>query len=80
MNTYTIHHRANCPNGQLADTYKITIRSEETIMVEDIHATLAAAPEMIYQEDLATLLRANLGAEVSVTGWHHGIHIKSHRP
>jgi hypothetical protein len=48
-------------------------------MVEDIIRTLSEAPNKIYQEDLATLLRSKLGAEVPVEGWHHGIHITSSR-
>jgi len=79
MNTYRTTHRAECPNGGLMDTYQITIRSQATIMVEDILKTLNNAPSMIYQEDLATLLRAKIGAEVTVEGWHHGIQITSTR-
>ena len=80
MNTYQTTHRAACPNGDLMDTYQITIRSQATIMVEDILRTLNEAPGKIYQEDLATLLRAKLGAEVTVEGSHHGIFITSNRP
>ena len=79
MNTYQTTHRAKCPNGDLMDAYQITIRSQATIMVEDILRTLNEAPTKIYQEDLATMLRAKLGAEITVTGWHHGIHITSIR-
>ena len=79
MNTYETTHRASCPNGDLMDTYRITIRSQETIMVEDILRTLKDSPAKIYQEDLATLLRAKLGAEVTVDGSHHGIKITSIR-
>ena len=79
MNTYETTHRASCPNGDLMDTYRITIRSQETSMVEDILRTLKDAPAKIYQEDLATLLRAKLGAEVTVDGSHHGIKITSIR-
>ena len=75
MNVYQTNHRAECPNGDLMDAYKITIRSCAKILVEDIQGVLNEAPKQIHQEDLATLLRANLGAEVSVEGWHHGIKI-----
>jgi hypothetical protein len=68
MNIYQTTHRAACPNGNLMDSYQVTIRSQETIMVKEI-----------YQEDLATLLRAKLGAEVIVVGSHHGIQITSTR-
>lgn len=78
MNTYKTIHRADCPNGTLKDAYKITIRSQDTIMVEDILAALGNAPQAIFQEDLADQLRAQLGA-VTVSGWHHGVHITSFR-
>lgn len=80
MNTYQTTHRASCPNGVLIDTYQITIRSQATIMVEDILRTLNESPGKIYQEDLATLLRSKLGAEITVKGSHHGITITSYRP
>jgi hypothetical protein len=79
MNTYEITHVAKCPNGELVDTYQITIRSQATIMVEYILRTLNETPARIYQEDLATLLRSKLGGEVIVVGWHHGIKITSTR-
>jgi len=79
MNIYRTTHRARCPNGELIDSYEITIRSDATIMVEDILRALKQAPPTIYQEDLATLLRAKLGAQVTVEGSHHGIHITSTR-
>lgn len=79
MNTYQVTHRASCPNGELLDTYQITIRSQATIMAEDILRTLNQAPTKIYQEDLATLLRAKLGAEITIAGWHHGIYITTER-
>jgi len=79
MNTYQTTHRAACPNGDLMDNYQITIRSQATIMVEDILRTLNEAPARIYQEDLATLLRSKLGGEITVIGWHHGIKITSTR-
>ena len=70
---------AKCPNGELVDTYQITIRSQATIMVEYILRTLNETPARIYQEDLATLLRSKLGGEITVVGWHHGIKITSTR-
>jgi hypothetical protein len=79
MNTYELTHRAKCPNGDLMDFYKITIRSSATIMVEDILKALQESPAKIYQEDLATLLRSQLGAEITIEGSHHGIKITSFR-
>jgi len=79
MNTYEITHVARCPNGDLMDNYQITIRSQATIMVEDILRTLNEAPARIYQEDMATLLRSKLGGIITVVGWHHGIKITSTR-
>ena len=79
MNTYKTTHRASCPNGNLMDTYQITIKSKETIMVEDIISTLKNAPNPIFQESLADHLRNVLGAEIIVLGTHYGIEIESHR-
>ena len=61
------------------DTYQITIKSKETIMVEDIISTLKNAPNPIFQESLADHLRNVLGAEIIVSGTHYGIEIESHR-
>lgn len=72
-------HRAACPNGGLIDDYRIIIKSHEKIMVEDISAALKESPKEIHQEDLATLMRSKLGAEVKITGWHHGIKITTIR-
>lgn len=79
MNTYKIKHRALCPNGGLVDNYHITLRSVETILVEDILRHLSDMPKTIYHEDLATILRNKIGCEVSVIGWHHGVKVKCKR-
>jgi hypothetical protein len=79
MNTYQLTHRSRCPNGELMDAYQVTVRSPQTIMVEDLLATLNAAPATIYHEDLATYLRNSIGAEVTVEGWHHGVFISANR-
>jgi hypothetical protein len=79
MNSYKLTHRAKCPNGALMDTYQITIRSHQTIMVEAILEALKQLPEAIFQEDIATTIRSKIGAEVVVVGWHHGVEITSTR-
>ncbi len=79
MNRYELQHRAKCPNGNLVDTYEITIESTATIMVEDITKTLTAAPDPIFQEVLADYLRATLGARVVIVGMHHGVKVTSTR-
>jgi len=79
VNTYQTTHQSKCPNGQLNDTYQITIKSPTTIMVEDIMTTLKQCPNPIYQEDLADYLRTKLGTVVVVEGWHHGIFVRCER-
>ena len=79
MNRYELEHRAKCPNGNLVDAYAITIKSASKIMVEDIAKALAAAPDTIFQEDLADHLRATLGARIVIVGLHHGIKITTTR-
>lgn len=75
MNIYKTTHKANCPNGNLADTYKITIKSQEMIMVEYIAKVLLELPPEAYHEQIATMLRNKLGAEIKVVGHHHGVKI-----
>lgn len=58
------------------DEYAITVRSSSIIIVEDLMAILKAAPNPIYQEDLADYLKAKLGCVVIVEGSHYGIHVK----
>lgn len=79
MNTYETKHRSSCPNGNLIDAYDIRITSHHVIMVETINEVLANLKDCIYQEDLATVLRSKLGAEIEVIGWHHGVKITSIR-
>ena len=80
MNTYETTHSAECPNGQLRDHYEIKVESSETIQVEHIMKTLKDLPAKTYQEEIADILRAKLGASVTVTGWHFSVKITSYRP
>ena len=79
MNTYQITHQSKCPNGDLIDAYKITIKCPQTILVEMLVETLKKAPNPIFHEELATYLRNKTGAEVKVEGWHHGVFICAER-
>jgi len=79
MNTYTTTVNCKCPNGGLEDIYRLKILSERAIQVEHILRTVSEAPKTCYQEDLADFLRNNLGAKIILTGWHHGVKIKSTR-
>lgn len=80
MNTYITQHQAICPNDEsLRDNYTITIRTPETLMVEEIILALRDAPKKTYHEDLATYLRHTLGAEITVEGWHHGVFVTATR-
>jgi hypothetical protein len=80
MNIYKIQHQAICPNDStLTDVYSITIKTHAIIMVEVILGTLKKSPKTTYHEDLATYLRNELGAEITVEGWHHGVFVTSIR-
>jgi len=79
MNTYTVTHQSPCPKGGLLDCYHIEIRSDSVILVETILETMKNAPTPIFQEHLADHLRNTLGAEITVTGWHHGIFVTCNR-
>lgn len=80
MNTYETTHAATCPNGLLNDHYEIKVESANTIQVELIQKTLNELPHRAYQEDIADILRAKLGASVTVVGWHFNVKITSYRP
>ena len=75
MNTYTLNHQCSCPLGGLEDYYTIKISSQRIVLVEQILKVLKNAPAKIFQEDLADYLRCALGAEIEITGYHHGIKI-----
>jgi len=80
MNIYETTHAAQCPNGLLNDHYEIKIESSTTIQVEHILKTLGSLPERAYQEEIADILRAKMGASVTVTGWHFSVKITCYRP
>lgn len=79
MNTYKTKHTGQCPNNGDADYYDITIKSEETIMVEDINKALGSAPKEIYQEGLVHFLRKTLpmAKSIKVVGDHQGVKVTS---
>lgn len=80
MNTYETTLRAACPNGLLNDHYEIKVESAGTIQVEHLQKALNDLPSRAYQEDIADILRAKLGAAVTITGWHFNVKITSYRP
>lgn len=80
MNLYETTHIAACPNGLLNDHYEIKVESASTIQVEHLQKVLCDLPSRAYQEDIADILRAKLGAAVTVIGWHFNVKITSYRP
>lgn len=76
MNIYDFELTAECPNGKLADRYECSVRANRTIQVEQIGDLVARVSEMkLYQEDIADLIRNELQASVTLTGWHYGVKV-----
>lgn len=66
-----------CPNNGDTDIYRVTVKAGRTIMVEDINEAIRAAKDVAYQEDLTKFLTLKLNADVSLEGWHQGVHCES---
>jgi hypothetical protein len=71
---YRTEIAAICPVDGSRDIYRVTIRSDWLIPVEEILATIAAATgDPVYQENLTQTLADEIGAKVITTGRHSGV-------
>jgi len=78
MNTYQISAQFQCPNDNSFDTYRITIRSKQTILCEAICKAIAdLQDEPIFQETLTRTLAEQLKSQVSIEGEHFGVQVSS---
>lgn len=82
-NTYRIQVRAQCPvNESDTDLYDFVIASEALIEVERIVAFFAehAGTNKVFQENLTQSCAVTLGAKVTSTGMHSGVHVTCEAP
>jgi hypothetical protein len=76
-NEYTHRFVVRCPNNQDRIHYALTVRTLETIMVEDLVAACTSDPA--YHEDLADRLHARFGGSQELRAFHHGVAIRTVR-
>lgn len=79
VNTYTQHFTALCMKNGRTVSYKLTIESRTTIMVEDIQAETAKLKRG-YHENFADGLHERFGGTQTITAHHHGTDIMTVRP
>lgn len=82
-NTYRIQVRAQCPvNEADTDLYDFVIVSEALIEVERIVKFFSehAGTKAVFQESLTQSCAVSLGAQVTSTGIHSGVHVTCEAP
>lgn len=68
---YRIEVTCLCPVNGGRDRYDAIIEADRMILCEDIDALAAASiDDKAYQEDLCQTWARNLGAKVTMSGWH----------
>ena len=79
MNKYVMKFKAACPNNGLIISYKLTVVTRETIMVETIIAACHLHASG-YHEKIADAIYARIGAGVhTLRANHHGVRITTVR-
>lgn len=81
MNIYTHTFAAPCPNNARQVDYTLRIETVRVIWAEDIVAACesAAKCEKPYHETMADLLYERFGGRQTITAFHHGVGIETHR-
>jgi hypothetical protein len=76
---YRLGITARCPlDENLTDIYHLTVRSNETILVESILGAVEHfTRKPVYQEELTELLAQALGADVEIIGTHKTVEVTS---
>lgn len=78
MNVYRHAFMTRCPANGIWVRYRLTVRSEEMIRVEDIVAACAKHEEG-FHENIADALLIALGGRQVLRAHHHGVDIKTRR-
>lgn len=62
---------STCPVDERRDVYRVVVRTNRTVKVEDILAAVEQnTKKAVFQEELTKLLAKSLGCEVETRGWH----------
>ncbi len=77
MNKYKLSFTGKCPNDNATDNYKIIIKSEKMIEVEEILKVVDIAKEKPqYQESIHTIFKINFpDTYIKITGNHLGVEV-----
>ena len=79
--TYRTNAICKCPVDDTLDVYAVEISAPLMLKVEDINAALAdLRDKTMFQEDLTSALAKALGAAVTTSGWHSGVHTEVSAP
>lgn len=80
MNRYEHTFAATCPSDGASVIYHLTLKSEETVIVEDIIAFCANFDGAQYHETIADALATRFGGKQKVRALHQSVHITTTRP
>jgi hypothetical protein len=82
MNNYEFELSAMCPvHAELTDVYMVTIRTAQTIPVEDILTFCERyKKQQIMQEDMTKQIAVGLGVHVTTVGMHAGVKVTCEEP
>jgi hypothetical protein len=78
MNIYTTQFFARCPVNNIRVAYTLRIESETVIMADTIIDTVEGVLEG-FHEAIADQLVNELGGAQTLTAFHHGVTIETHR-
>lgn len=79
MNKYKIEFTAKCPNNSMVvDKYKLTLKTENLIQVEEIIAYVEMLQrESVFQEDLTKKIAEHFNCTAKIIGWHFNVKVVS---
>lgn len=80
MNVYTQRFFSICPKTKARVEYKLTIETQEIVMVEDIQEAVADFASGDYHESIADELHEKFGGTQTLEAHHHGTDIRTIRP
>lgn len=77
-NIYTVEFFSKCPANNIRIHYKLTIKTENTIVVEDLLASVSSL-EKAFHENIADDLFRIFGGHQTLEAEHHGVLITTQR-
>jgi hypothetical protein len=73
-NNYQVEFFCRCPVNNIRIHYTLTIRTDQTIMVEKLVDRVSTLNEKLH-EDLADELAAEFGGHQKLEAYHHGVYL-----